>query len=62
MNKNLAPKNSNDKRIVNRQKAAPAEKPPKRDNVFSQSRDIREDRSLRQSKNSHGAKAFPHTR
>ena len=48
MNKNLSPKNSNDKRIVNRQEAAPAAKLPKRANTFSQSRDIREDRSLRQ--------------
>lgn len=62
MNKNLAPKNSNDKRIVNRQEVAPAAEKPKRANTFSQSRDIREDRSLRQMKNNHGAKAFPHTR
>jgi len=62
MNQNLSPKNSNDKRIVNRQEAAPAAKLPKRDNTFSQSRDIREDRSWRQMKNSHSAKGFPHPR
>jgi len=62
MSKNLAPKNSNDKRLVNRAKVLPAAKLPKRDNTFSQSRDIREDRSLRQMKNNHSAKAFPHVR
>ena len=62
MNKNLSPKNSNDKRIVNRQEAAPVAKLPKRDNTFSQSRDIREDRSLRQMKNSPHTKALPHVR
>jgi hypothetical protein len=62
MNKNLSPKNSNDKRIVNRAPAVPVSPPPKRDNTFSQSRDIREDRSLRQMKNQHSAKAFPHVR
>jgi hypothetical protein len=51
MSKNLSPKNSNDKRIVNRQEAAPATKSPKRENTFSKSRDVREDRSLRQMKN-----------
>ena len=50
MSKNLSPKNSNDKRVVNRQKAAPAAKPLKRENTFSKSRDVREDRGLRQIK------------
>ena len=36
--------------------AAPLAKPAKRDNIFSKSRDIREDRGTRQAKN-----AGPHT-
>jgi hypothetical protein len=39
--------------------AHPDPKPPKRDNTFSQSRDIREDRDLRQIKNTHPADTFP---
>ena len=37
-------------------------KPTKRDNIFSQSRDTREDRGSRQMKNSHNAQTFPHGR
>ena len=62
MSKNLAPKNSNDKRIVNRQQATPSPKPPKRDNTFSQSRDTREDRGSRQMKTTHNSQTFPHMR
>jgi len=62
MNHNNAPKNSNDKRIVNRQKVVPVAKPPKRDNIFSQSSDIREDRSLRQMKHANKSQSFPHVR
>ena len=62
MSKNLAPKNSNDKRIVNRAEITLPPKSAKRDNIFSQSRDIREDRSTRQIKNTNIAKAFPHVR
>jgi hypothetical protein len=36
--------------------AHPEPKPPKRENTFSQSRDIREDRDTRQIKNTHRAK------
>ena len=43
-------------------KAAPAPKPEKRDNVFSKSRDTREDRASRQMKTSHSAQTFPHGR
>jgi len=32
--------------------------PQKRDNIFSKSRDIREDRSLRQMKNTHNSQTF----
>ena len=42
--------------------ANPAPKPPKRDNTFSQSRDIREDRATRQVKTTQKAKTFPHSK
>jgi hypothetical protein len=35
-------------------------KPAKRDNVFSKSRDTREDRGARQMKTSHSAQTFSH--
>jgi hypothetical protein len=35
---------------------------PKRDNNFSQSRDVREDRGTRKSKLSHNPQTFPHVR
>lgn len=59
MNKNIAPKNANDKRTIIRQSTLPAAKPPQRENTFSQSRDVREDRGMRQMKNSNSANAFP---
>jgi hypothetical protein len=59
MNNNLAPKNSNDKRTIIRQSVLPAAKAPQRENTFSQSRDIREDRGMRQLKTSNGANSFP---
>jgi hypothetical protein len=34
-------------------KAAASPKPPKRDNIFSKSRDLREDRGIREIKTSH---------
>jgi hypothetical protein len=46
-----------------RTNAAPATtkpKPPKRDNIFSKSRDTREDRGLREMKTSHNPQTFPH--
>jgi hypothetical protein len=42
--------------------AAPGPKPQKRDNIFSKSRDTREDRSARQMKTSHNPQTFPHGR
>jgi hypothetical protein len=39
--------------------AHPAPKPPRRENTFSKSRDIREDRDTRQMKNTRKADAFP---
>ena len=42
--------------------ANPAPKPPKRDNTFSQSRDLREDRDTRQMKTAHKSETFPHSK
>ena len=50
MTKTPGPKNSNNKRVVNRKAAALVPKPAKRENTFSKSRDIREDRGTRQAK------------
>jgi hypothetical protein len=41
-------------------KAAATPKPPKRDNTFSKSRDMREDRGTREMKTSHNSQSFPH--
>ena len=62
MIKTPAPKNSNNKRMVNRKEATPSAKAPKRDNTFSQSRDTREDRGTRQAKTTHNSQTFPHGR
>jgi len=43
-------------------KAAPKAKPQKRDNIFSNSRDSREDRGERQMKTTHSAQTLPHGR
>jgi len=40
----------------------PGKKLSKRDNIFSQSRDTREDRGTRQMKTSHKSQSFPHVR
>ncbi|MEJ0091487.1 MAG: hypothetical protein WDM80_17300 [Limisphaerales bacterium] len=40
--------------------AALSAKPPKRDNIFSQSRDTREDRGARQMKTAQNSQTFPH--
>jgi hypothetical protein len=42
--------------------ATPDPKPQKRDNIFSKSRDTREDRGSRQMKTSHNAQTFSHGR
>ena len=39
-------------------KAAASPKPPKRDNIFSKSRDTREDRGTREMKTSHNDQTF----
>jgi hypothetical protein len=41
---------------------APISKAKKRDNIFSKSRDVREDRGTRQMKTSHESQTFPHGR
>lgn len=44
-------------------KLADAEvKTPKREKIFSKSRDTREDRGARQMKTAHSSQTFPHTR
>jgi hypothetical protein len=43
-------------------KAAPNPKPEKRDNVFSKSRDTREDRGTREMKTSHNAQTLSRAR
>jgi hypothetical protein len=62
MSKTHGPKNSNDKRLVNRREVTPSPKPPKRDNTFSQSRDTREDRGSRQMKTANSSQTFSHGR
>jgi hypothetical protein len=42
--------------------AAPNPKPEKRDNIFSKSRDTREDRGTREMKTSHNAQTISRTR
>ena len=46
------------KRVAKHQTATPSPKPEKRDNIFSKSRDTREDRGERQIKTSHNAQTF----
>lgn len=40
--------------------AAESAKGKKRDNIFSKSRDLREDRGTREAKTSHNAQSMPH--
>jgi hypothetical protein len=42
--------------------AHPDPKPSKRENIFSQSRDVREDRDTRQMKTTHKSETFPHSK
>jgi hypothetical protein len=42
--------------------AAPTSKSKKRDNIFSQSRDTREDRGTREMKTTHNSQTLPHGR
>ena len=50
------------KRVAKSEAAVPAAKSPKRDNVFSKSRDTREDRGSRQMKNTKSSQTFSHAR
>ena len=43
-------------------KTAASPNPAKRDNIFSKSRDLREDRGTREMKSAQGAQTFPHGR
>ena len=47
---------------VDAKTATPGPKPKKRENVFSKSRDTREDRGARQMKTSHNSQTFSHGR
>jgi hypothetical protein len=60
MIKPSTPKNSNNKLQENRKEAVPPLKPETRDNVFSKSRDIHEDRGMRQIKTEHSSQTNPH--
>ena len=62
MTKTPGPKNSNSKLVVNRKQAVPTPKPPKRENTFSKSRDLCEDRGTRQAKTTHNSQTLPHGR
>jgi hypothetical protein len=42
----------------NQEKVLPHKKPKKRDNIFSKSRDVREDRGTREMKTSHNDQTF----
>lgn len=50
------------KRVAKPTVPAASPKPPKRDNIFSKSRDTREDRGSRQMKTSHNSQTLPHGR
>jgi hypothetical protein len=45
---------------TNPKAANPKPKPPQRDNIFSKSRDTREDRGMREMNTSHNAQSFQH--
>ena len=62
MSKTPGPKNSNDKRVVNRGAVTPSPKAAKRANTFSKSRDTREDRGQRQMKTTHDPQTLLHGR
>jgi hypothetical protein len=47
---------------TNPEEAASSAKSRKRDDIFSKSRDTREDRGARQMKTSHDSQTFPHGR
>ena len=58
MTKSPGPKNSNSKLQVNRKEATPVPQPPKRANMFSKSRDTREERGTRQMKTSQSSQTL----
>ncbi len=62
MNKIAASKNAIYKPGANYKETTPGNKPQKRDNTFSQSRDTREERGSRQMKTSHNSQTFLHGR
>jgi len=62
MNKTAASKNAIYKPGANYKETTPGKGPQKRDNIFSKSRDTREDRGSRQMKTSRNSQTFPHVR
>ena len=62
MKKTAASKTAIYKPGANYQEPAPGDKPPKRDNIFSKSRDTREDRGARQMKTTRNPQTFTHGR
>ena len=49
-------------RIAKSELPIPGSKAEKRDNIFSKSRDMREDRGTREMKTTQNARSFPHSR
>jgi len=60
MNKTAAPKNAVYKPGANYKVTMPGNKSHERDDIFSKSRDNREDRGSRQMKTSHAPQTLPH--
>ena len=55
-----SPNYSHYKRVVKSKAALPTPKPPKRENIFSKSRDTREDRGARQMKTTRNSQTLTH--
>ena len=60
MNKTASSKNAIYKPGANYVESTLVTKSPKRKNIFSKSRDTREDRAVRQKKTTHNSQTFPH--
>jgi hypothetical protein len=62
MKRTAASKNAIYKPGANYKQAIPGDRPQKRDNIFSKSRDTREDRGSRQMKTTQRSQTLPHGR
>ncbi|HXT41111.1 MAG TPA: hypothetical protein VN887_13955 [Candidatus Angelobacter sp.] len=60
MNKTAGSKNAIYKPGANYKETTPGNRAKKRDNIFSRSRDTRDDRGARQMKTTHYSQTFPH--